>query len=163
MCSSTRIGAPVGNGSGYAASPPSPAAATPCPKQTLKQAYGDAFLIGTAVNTEIVSGHDAASAVLVACHFHAVTAENVMKAEVVAPRRGVQDFSAVDAFVAYAQRHRQFVVGHTLVWHNQTLDWFFVDAQGRPDTAEAQLERMGAHIAQVAGSYVGKAQACNYG
>ncbi|EGD09363.1 endo-1,4-beta-xylanase A [Xanthomonas vesicatoria ATCC 35937] len=50
---------------------------------SLKHAYADAFLLGTAVNAEIVSGKDAAAAALVACHFNAVTPENVMKAEVV--------------------------------------------------------------------------------
>ncbi|CAE1140158.1 endo-1,4-beta-xylanase [Xanthomonas euroxanthea] len=126
---------------------------------SLRRAYADGFLIGTAVNADIVSGKDAASAALVACHFNAVTAENVMKAEVVAPRPGVFDFSAADAFVAYGRSHDLFVIGHTLVWHNQTPDWFFVDAQGKPNTADAQLERMRAHIAQVAGRYAGKVQA----
>ncbi|CAD0358969.1 endo-1,4-beta-xylanase [Xanthomonas hortorum pv. pelargonii] len=126
---------------------------------SLKHAYADGFLIGTAVNTDIVSGKDAVSAALVACHFNAITAENVMKAEVVAPRPGVFDFSAADAFVAYGRSRDMFVIGHTLVWHNQTPDWFFVDAQGNPNTADAQLERMRAHIERVAGRYAGKVQA----
>jgi endo-1,4-beta-xylanase len=71
---------------------------------SLKRAYADGFMIGTAVNADIVSGKDAASAALVTCHFNAITAENVMKAEVVAPRPGVYDFSAADAFVAYGRR-----------------------------------------------------------
>ncbi len=126
---------------------------------SLEHAYADGFLIGTAVNADIVSGKDAASAALVACHFNAITAENVMKAEVVAPRPGVFDFGAADAFVTYGRDHALFVVGHTLVWHNQTPDWFFVDAQGKPNSADAQLERMRAHIERVAGRYVGKVQA----
>nr|WP_115563426.1 endo-1,4-beta-xylanase [Xanthomonas arboricola] len=138
---------------------PSAVATSPCPGQTLKQVYADAFPIGTAVNVDIVSGHDAASASLVACHFNALTPENVMKAEVVSPRRGVNDFAAADAFVDYARAQHMFVVGHTLVWHNQTPDWFFVDAQGKPNSSDAQIERMRAHIAGVAGRYVGKVQA----
>lgn len=134
-------------------------AACGTPGSSLKQAYAQGFLLGTAVNADIVSGKDAAAAALAACHFNAVTAENVMKAEVVAPRRGVQDFSAADAFVAYARRNRQFVVGHTLVWHNQTPEWFFTTADGRPNTPAQQLERMRAHIAAVAGRYTGKVQA----
>ncbi len=146
-------------GSAIASAAPSAVATSPCPGQTLKQVYADAFLIGTAVNAEIVSGHDAASAVLVACHFNALTPENVMKAEVVSPRRGVNDFAAADAFVDYARGQHMFVVGHTLVWHNQTPDWFFTTADGRPNTPAQQLERMRQHIALVAGRYVGKVQA----
>ncbi|SBV89361.1 endo-1,4-beta-xylanase A [Xanthomonas translucens pv. graminis] len=137
------------------------AAGTPAPATTrgLKDAYAGAFLIGTAVNADIVSGKDAASAALVPRQFNAITAENAMKAEVVNPRPGVFDFAAADAFVDYGRRHGMFVVGHTLVWHNQTPDWFFVDAQGKPNGRDAQLERMRAHIQAVAGRYVGKVQA----
>ncbi|CTP93374.1 Beta-1,4-xylanase [Xanthomonas translucens pv. poae] len=137
------------------------AAGTPAAASTrgLKDAYAGAFLIGTAVNADIVSGKDAASAALVPRQFNAITAENAMKAEVVNPRPGIFDFAAADAFVDYGRRHGMFVVGHTLVWHNQTPDWFFVDAQGRPNSRDAQLERMRAHIQTVAGRYVGKVQA----
>ncbi|WP_439444566.1 endo-1,4-beta-xylanase [Xanthomonas translucens pv. translucens] len=137
------------------------AAGTPAAATTrgLKDAYAGAFLIGTAVNADIVSGKDAACAALVPRQFNAITAENAMKAEVVNPRPGVFDFAAADAFVAYGRRHGMFVVGHTLVWHNQTPDWFFVDAQGKPNGRDAQIERMRAHIQAVAGRYVGKVQA----
>src|SRR5690606_28361095 len=52
------------------------------PPATLKQAYADAFLLGTAVNDEIVSGKDARAQALATRHFNAITAENVMKVEV---------------------------------------------------------------------------------
>ena len=94
---------------------------------TLKDAYKDAFRLGTAVNTEIVSGEDARSQALVPVHFNTITAENVMKTEVVNPKPGVYDFAAADAFVEFGERHGMFIVGHTLVWHNQTPAWFFCD------------------------------------
>lgn len=126
---------------------------------TLKDAYADAFLVGTAVNAAIVSGDDPLADALVVKHFNAITAENVMKAEVVHPEPGVYDFAAADAFVAYGERHGMFVVGHTLVWHNQTPDGFFLDAAGRPNTPAAQIERMRAYIEAVAGRYAGRVQA----
>lgn len=126
---------------------------------SLKQAYADDFLVGTAVNAQIVSGEDAASAALVSRHFNAITAENVMKVEVIHPRPDVYDFAAADAFVDYGKRQGMFVVGHTLVWHNQTPDWFFRDAAGRPNTPQAQLQRMRDYIAKVAGRYAGRVDA----
>jgi endo-1,4-beta-xylanase len=126
---------------------------------SLKEAYKDAFLIGTALNTEIVSGKDALAQALVPVHFNSITAENVMKAEVVNPRPGVYDFAAADAFVAYGEKHKMFIVGHTLVWHNQTPEWFFLDDQGKPNTREAQIERMRRHIEAVAGRYKGRVHA----
>jgi len=152
----------LGTATAGAADQPAAASRTPTAAadgRGLKDAYAGAFLIGTAVNADIVSGKDAASAALVPRQFNAITAENAMKAEVVNPRPGVFDFAAADAFVEYGRRHGMFVVGHTLVWHNQTPDWFFVDAQGRPNGRDAQLERMRAHIQAVAGRYVGKVQA----
>lgn len=50
-------------------------AACGTPGTSLKQAYAQGFLLGTAVNADIVSGKDAASAALAACHFNAVTAK----------------------------------------------------------------------------------------
>jgi endo-1,4-beta-xylanase len=126
---------------------------------SLREAYKDAFLIGTALNTEIVSGKDALAQALVPVHFNSITAENVMKAEVVNPRPGVYDFAAADAFVAYGEKHNIFIVGHTLVWHNQTPEWFFLDDQGKPNTREAQIERMRRHIEAVAGRYKGRVHA----
>ncbi|WP_370563729.1 endo-1,4-beta-xylanase [Luteimonas salinilitoris] len=125
----------------------------------LKDAYRDAFLVGTAVNDDIVAGRDARSQALVPRHFNAITAENVMKAEVLHPKPEVWDFDAADAFVAFGEQHDMFVVGHTLVWHNQTPEWFFRDDAGRPNTPEAQLARMRAYIETVAGRYAGRVDA----
>jgi endo-1,4-beta-xylanase len=126
---------------------------------SLRDAYADAFRIGTAVNADIVGGADAAAQSLVVRHFDSITAENDMKAEVIAPRRGEFDFSGADAFVGFGERHGMFVVGHTLVWHNQTPDWFFQDESGNPLAPAAQLARMREHIAAVAGRYRGRVHA----
>ncbi|WP_255516357.1 endo-1,4-beta-xylanase [Luteimonas suaedae] len=149
LAGGTRAGTPADQATGS----PSPAGTT------LKDAYAGSFLLGTAVNAEIVSGEDAQSQALVPQHFNAITAENVMKAEVLHPEPGVWDFDAADAFVAFGEQHDMFVVGHTLVWHNQTPEWFFQDDAGRPNTPEAQLERMRAYIATVAGRYAGRVDA----
>src|SRR5688572_1369469 len=134
-------------------------AATNKAAPSLKEAYKGAFLLGTAVNTRIVSGEDVLSEALVPLHFNTITAENVMKTEVVNPQPGVYDFSAADAFVDYGERHGMFIIGHTLVWHNQTPAWFFQDEKGQPNTREAQIERMRRHIEAVAGRYAGRVHA----
>lgn len=129
------------------------------PEATLKAAYHDDFLLGVAVNDDIVQGRDRASRKLVQQHFNAITAENVMKAEVLHPQPDSWDFRAADAFVRYGRQHNLFVVGHTLVWHNQTPDWFFRDAQGQPNSRDAQLEVMRQYIEKVAGRYAGRVDA----
>ena len=133
--------------------------AAPPRAATLKAAYADAFRVGTAVNEAIVDGADGATGRLVVEHFNSITVENALKAERVNPRPGVFDFRAGDAFVAYGERHGMFVVGHTLVWHNQTPAWFFQDSAGRPSGPAAQRERMRAHLEAVAGRYAGRIHA----
>lgn len=126
---------------------------------SLKEAYRDAFLMGTAVNETIVSGADKASQEIVLRQFNTITAENVMKAGPINPRSGTYNFAPADAFVAFGESNGMFVVGHTLVWHNQTPEWFFQDENGQPNTREAQIERMRSHIETVAGRYAGRVHA----
>ncbi len=129
------------------------------PAASLKDAYKDAFRIGTAVNVQIVAGKDPLAAALVPQHFNTITAENVMKTEEINPKPGVYNFGPADDFVAFGEKHGMFIIGHTLVWHNQTPEWFFQDDQGKPNTREAQIERMRRHIEVVAGRYKGRVHA----
>lgn len=129
------------------------------PPITFKEAYKEAFLVGTALNEEIVAGRDKASTAIVLKHFNTVTAENVMKAEPINPEPGVYNFGPADAFVEFGEKHDLFIIGHTLVWHNQTPAWFFTDEEGNPNTPEAQIERMREHIKTVAGRYKGRVHA----
>ena len=126
---------------------------------TLKEAYEGAFLVGTAVNEAVVSGADTASHQIIPRQFNSITVENVMKAEPINPQLGVYNFGPADAFVEFGEKHDMFIVGHTLVWHNQTPAWFFQDENGNPNTREAQIERMRRHIQTVAGRYAGRVDA----
>ncbi|MFW2477314.1 MAG: endo-1,4-beta-xylanase [Sediminibacterium sp.] len=125
----------------------------------LKDAYKNKFLIGAAVNDAIVSGSDAASQAIVVKHFNSITLENSMKAALVNPRPGVFNFGPADAFVAFGEANKMFIVGHTLVWHNQVPAWFFTNANGQPNTKAEQIERLRSHIEKVAGRYAGRVHA----
>lgn len=134
------------------------APAEPAP-EALKDAYADAFMIGTALNEEITSSQDPVSRDITLKHFNAITVENVMKTEEVNPEYGVYNFAPADEFVEFGEAHDLFIIGHTLVWHNQTPDWFFLDEEGEPNTPEAQAERMRQHIEVLAGRYAGRVHA----
>lgn len=126
---------------------------------SLGTAYQSAFLVGAAVNKAIVSGEDKASQEIVKREFNTITAENCMKAESVNPQPGIYKFGPADAFVAFGQENNMFIIGHTLIWHNQTPSWFFTNEQGEPNSPEAQKERLRSHIETVAGRYAGKVHA----
>jgi endo-1,4-beta-xylanase len=125
----------------------------------LRDAFKKDFLMGCAVNDAIVSGADRAAQEIVVRQFNSVTPENCMKAESVNPRPGVFNWGPADAFVKCGEDHRMFIVGHTLVWHNQTPAWFFLDDKDVPVGKEALTERMRAHIEAVAGRYKGRVNA----
>ncbi|HMP83537.1 MAG TPA: endo-1,4-beta-xylanase [Verrucomicrobiota bacterium] len=126
---------------------------------TLKEAYKSDFLMGCAVNDAIVSGANGAAREIVVRQFNSITPENVMKAEVINPQPGVYNFGPADAFVSFGESNGMFMVGHTLVWHNQTPSWFFQDTNGVPHSREALIERMRGFIQVVAGRYAGRVQA----
>jgi endo-1,4-beta-xylanase len=126
---------------------------------SLKDAYRDAFRMGVAINAATAEGIDSATQRLVVREFNTITADNFLKAALVNPQPGVYDFRAGDAFVALGERQKMFIVGHTLVWHNQTPPWFFTDSGGTPNRPIQQIERLRSHIEAVAGRYKGRIHA----
>ena len=49
-----------------------------------------------------------------------------------------------------------FIVGHNLIWHQQTPKWVFQDDKGNPVDRDTLLARMHDHISTVVGRYKGK-------
>lgn len=109
--------------------------------------------MGCSVNDAIVRGRDSVSRKLVLQQFNSITAENVLKAETLNPRPGAWNFAPADAYVKFGEENHMFIIGHTLVWHNQTPDWFFNDESGKQKTHEAVIEQMRSYIETVAGRY----------
>jgi endo-1,4-beta-xylanase len=122
----------------------------------LHEVFKSAFHIGTALNHAQIIGTDTNSLRLVKKHFNSVTAENVLKWEHVHPEPARYHFAPVDSFVALGEKNKMFIVGHTLIWHNQTPAWVFTDAAGKPADREGLLRQMRDHIFAVAGRYKGR-------
>ena len=125
----------------------------------LKEVFDGAFLIGAALNPGHFVESDSTGAELVKKHFNSITSENVLKWAEVHPEPDRYDFEAADRFVEFGEENGMFIVGHTLIWHNQTPEWVFEDENGDPLTREALLERMRDHIETVVGRYAGRVDA----
>jgi endo-1,4-beta-xylanase len=125
-------------------------------RPTLRAVFQSAFLVGAALNAEQFSERDTLGAGLVKAQFNAITPENVLKWASVHPRPGTYDFTAADQYVAFGERNHMFVIGHTLVWHNQTPSWVFQDSTGRPVSRDTLLARLRDHIQTVVGRYGGR-------
>jgi len=121
----------------------------------LKDVFAEDFLIGGALNDDVVNGNDPNAAALAEKHFNTITPENVMKWQLIHPEPNGYDFAAADRFVQFGQKNKMFVVGHTLVWHYQTPNWVFGDANGNDTDRETLLARMREHIFTVVGRYKG--------
>ena len=114
--------------------------ATSCFAQTaLKNAFKNDFLIGAALNEAEFTGRDTNSATIVMAQFDSISPENALKWESIHPRRFGFNFGPADAYVAFGRKNKMFIVGHTLVWHNQTPKWVFQDGQGNPLARDALL------------------------
>ncbi|MEM6783857.1 MAG: endo-1,4-beta-xylanase [Bacteroidota bacterium] len=122
----------------------------------LHEVYSDAFLVGAAINQAQLLDEDPRGNPLVEKHFNTITPENVMKWETIHPELDVYDFTLPDALVAYGEAHDLLVVGHALVWHEQTGAWAFEHPDGTPRTREELLALMEDHISTVVGRYKGR-------
>ena len=126
------------------------------PDLSLKDAVGDRFLIGVALNTRQTSVEDSLSQNLVKRHFTAIVPENCMKMEEIHPEEDRYDFSKADELVDFGISNGLVVTGHCLIWHSQLAPWFCVDKEGKPVSAEVLKERMKEHIYTVVKRYKGK-------
>jgi len=124
--------------------------------ETLREAFADDFLIGVALNGLMVEHPRSPAAQIAARQFSALTPENDMKWQAIHPAPDRYSFSAADHYVLFAEANDMDVIGHTLVWHSQTPEWVFQDAQGNDLTREALLARMRDHIHTVVGRYQGR-------
>ena len=123
---------------------------------SLKETFKNYYYIGTALNNNQVFEKDEKLISFVQKHFNSITPENSLKWENVHPKPGIYNFEPVDSLVAFCERNKMFIIGHTLVWNQQTPQWVFEDESGNPATREMLLERMKEHILTVVGRYKGK-------
>lgn len=123
---------------------------------SLKEAVGDQFLIGTALNVFQSSGRDTNAVNIVKKHFNAIVAENCMKMEEVHPEEGKYTFDQADQFVKFGEDNGLTITGHCLIWHSQCPEWFFQDENGKEVSPKVLKQRMKDHIYTVAKRYKGK-------
>jgi endo-1,4-beta-xylanase len=128
----------------------------PAPPPALKELAPKGLRIGAAVNRTESDGGDEKSLAIVARQFNTISPENLLKWEAVHPRPDRYDFEPADRYVAIGRKNGQFVVGHVLLWHQQTPAWVFAGEDGKKLDRETALARLREHIGAVAGRYRGR-------
>ncbi|MEM9142751.1 MAG: endo-1,4-beta-xylanase [Bacteroidota bacterium] len=119
----------------------------------LKSLFETAFLIGAAINEGQITSSDSLGVELIQREFNSVTPENVMKWMYLHPKKGKYDFKVADDYVALGQKTGMYIIGHTLVWHNQLAPWM-EEVRDSADMAALLAD----HIRTVVGRYKGKIQ-----
>lgn len=125
-------------------------------RPALKDAFEDDFYVGVALSLAQISGSEPSATSIVGRHFNSITPENILKWEEVHPEPNKYNFGPADRYVAFGEKYRMHIVGHTLVWHLQTPDWVFQDESGKTLDRDGLLRRMKEHIFTVVGRYKGR-------
>lgn len=118
---------------------------------SLKNAYKKDFYIGTAISQSQIEESDPMVTALISKEFNSITAENIMKSMFIHPEKDKFDFKMTDKFVAFGEKHKMFIHGHTLVWHSQLAPWM---AQIKDSATMANA--MTNHISTIVGNYKGR-------
>ena len=113
-------------------------------------------MIGASLNRSQIFETDSRGIEIVKKQFNTISPENDLKWESVHREPGKYNFETADKYVEFGEKNNMFIVGHALVWHNQTPKWVFEDGKGNPASREVLLERMREHIFTVVGRYKGK-------
>ena len=133
---------------------------TPAPKiDSLKDAYADSFKMGCAISPFMISGRNLDAQALLEKHFNALSPDNCMKPESLHPGPDVWNFGPADTYVEYGRSHGMFVLGHTLCWHNQTPEFFWVKPNGSPKSRDELVETLRSYIETVVTHFAGKVDA----
>lgn len=114
---------------------------------TMKDAYRNNFLIGSIYNPKNLYGADKE---ILLKHFNVITAENLMKPMYISPYKGYYNWADADKMLNFAEENGLEVIGHTLVWHQQSSDWLTTG------TADEVYNNMAAYINNVVGRYKGR-------
>ncbi|MFA9391990.1 MAG: endo-1,4-beta-xylanase [Prolixibacteraceae bacterium] len=123
---------------------------------SLNEVFKNDFLLGGALNQDLIAGSDPKAAALAIRQYNSATSENAMKWSSIQPKPGVFNWEPADAFMAFCEKNDMVPIGHTLVWKSQVPGWVFKDQNGNQISRDALLARMEDHITQVVGRYKGR-------
>ena len=122
----------------------------------LKAVFQNDFLIGAAINARLIDGKDPEAEKLLKTQFNAISPENILKWGNVHPQPDKYNFALPDKYVRLGEQQHFFILGHNLVWHQQTPRWVFEDNDGRQISPSKLEQRLSEHIMTVVGRYKGR-------
>ena len=126
---------------------------------TLKEAFAGQFLVGVAVSHSFIERNNTPCLNLICEQFNAVSPEDVMKPETIHPAPSVWNFGKGDAYCKFANDNGLKALGHTLMWHNQTPDFFWLNEDGSVRTKEQMQATLVEYVEKTVTHFAGKVYA----
>ncbi len=121
----------------------------------IKNVYRGKFAIGTILDGWAL-GADSPRRALALRQFDAFTPENLLKPDQIEREKDVFTFDKADKFVNLAAQNGGIVVGHALVWHQQTPQWMNQNPDGAPLSRAQALQNMSGYITAIVDRYKGR-------
>lgn len=118
---------------------------------SLKNVYHDNFCMGAALDTNQIKEKNALVTGLITKEFNSITAENCMKSMFIHPEKNKFDFKMTDDFVAFGEKRKMHIHGHTLIWHSQLAPWM-----GQIKDSSSMANAITDHIKTIVGKYKGR-------
>ena len=132
--------------------PPPPPVTTSQAPTILSDTFRDNFTMGVALSSPQSDDFNSQSRRIALEHFNGVTPEFELQPSFVAPEEGVFDFDRADRLVDFALQNNMTVRGHSLLWHEQTPDYFLVGSR------EDIRQRLETYIGTVMEHFSGRIQ-----
>ena len=120
---------------------------------SLKEKFSSLFLVGAVINQEDyqILDKDPKIIEIVQGDFNALTPENSMKWMHIHPNFDKYTFSNADKIVKFSENNDMYLLGHTLLWHNQVPSYVY-DIRDKI-TFENHVKK---HITTLVNRYSGK-------
>ena len=133
---------------------------------SLAEIYSNYFLFGNILEPTLISNNTDGVIDMFLRQYNALTAENSMKPDAVSgggsqtTRPNSLNLNPSELMVSFAEEFDLYMVGHTLVWHEQSAPWLnFDSATGEYLTRAEAMENMRWFIEQYAGHFEGRVDA----
>lgn len=117
------------------------------------ETYKDSFIFGNIIEPNQL---DTKYTNMYKLYYNGVTAENSMKPNSLSSAKGVYNFTNADTLINWSEQNNLKVHGHTLVWHSQSPNWLYKNADGTPLTRSEAQQNLKDYINSVAGHFAGK-------
>ena len=133
---------------------------------SLAEIYSDLFLFGNILEPNLIQNNPRGVIDMFLHHYNALTAENAMKPDAIsggqlqATRPEALLLDNAETMVNFALDNDLYMVGHTLIWHEQSARWQYLDVEtGEFLTRDVAMENMRWFIEEYAGHFEGRIDA----